>query len=58
VTPILGEVREPLKFYCSEIGRPSLDPELTIRMLMVGYCYDVRSERRLTQEVELRSTRA
>jgi transposase len=53
VTPILGEVREQLKSHYSEIGRPSVDPELMIRMLIVGYCYGLRSERRLTQEVEL-----
>ena len=53
VAPILGEVREQLKSYYSKIGRPSVDPELMIRMLIVGYCYGLRSERRLTQEVEL-----
>jgi hypothetical protein len=47
VTPVLGEVREQLKSYYSEIGRPSVDPELMIRMLIVGYCYGLRSERRL-----------
>ena len=41
------------KPYYSEIGRPSVDPELMIRMLIVGYCYGLRSERKLTQEVEL-----
>ena len=25
--------------FCSEIGRPSIDPELMLRMLIVGYCY-------------------
>ena len=54
LTHIFGEVRELLKSYYSEIGRPSVDPELMVRMLMVGYCYGLRSERRLTQEVELR----
>ena len=39
-------------FY-SEIGRPSIDPELMIRMLIVGYCYGIRFERRLCEEVEL-----
>jgi transposase len=54
VTPVvLGEVREQLKSYYSDIGRPSVDPELMIRMLIVGYCYGLRSERRLIQEVEL-----
>lgn len=50
---ILDGVRGQLKPYYSEIGRPSVDPELMIRMLIVGYCFGLRSERRLTQEVEL-----
>jgi transposase len=51
--PVLGGMREQLSPYYSEIGRPSIDPELMIRMLIVGYCYGLRSERKLTQEVEL-----
>jgi len=39
-------------FY-SLTGRPSVDPELMIRMLLVGYCYGIRSERRLRDEVHL-----
>jgi transposase len=39
--------------YYSDIGRPSVDPELMIRLLIAGYCCGIRSERRLTQEVEL-----
>ena len=35
------------------MGRPSVDPELTIRMLIVGYCFGIRSERRLCEEVHL-----
>jgi len=53
VTAALAGMHERLKPYYSEIGRPSIDPELMIRMLIVGYCYGLRSERRLTQEVEL-----
>jgi transposase len=53
VTPVLADMHERLQPYYSEIGRPSIDPELMIRMLLVGYCYGLRSERRLTQEVEL-----
>src|SRR3954470_1221774 len=53
VTAVLADMHEQLKPYYSEIGRPSVDPELMIRMLIVGYCYGLRSERRLTQEVEL-----
>src|SRR4029077_5992214 len=35
MTPVLGGVHEHLKSYYSEIGRPSIDPELMIRMLIV-----------------------
>jgi len=34
-------------------GRPSIDPELMCRMLIVGYCFGIRSERRLCDEVHL-----
>ena len=53
VTAALADIHERLEPYYSDIGRPSVDPELMIRMLIVGYCYGLRSERRLTQEVEL-----
>jgi transposase len=49
----LGEIREYLRFYCSDTGRPSPDPELMIRMLIIGYCMGIRSERRLCEEVHL-----
>jgi transposase len=47
-----GLRRELAPFY-SEMGRPSIDPELMIRMLLVGYCFGIRSERRLCEEVHL-----
>src|SRR2546422_1160706 len=53
VTRVLADLREKLAPFYSDIGRPSIDPEVMIRMLIVGYCYGLRSERRLTQEVEL-----
>ena len=53
VAALLGSVRRQLKPYYSEIGRPSIDPDLMVRMLIIGYCYGLRSERKLTQEVEL-----
>jgi transposase len=53
VMTALADMHERLKPCYSEIGRPSVDPDLMIRMLIVGYCYGLRSERRLTQEVEL-----
>src|SRR5471030_3270342 len=49
----LDGVRQHLKPYYSPIGRPSIDPELLIRMLLVGYCFGIRSERRLCEEVHL-----
>jgi transposase len=51
--PDLSEVRQELKSFYSHIGRPSIDPELMIRMLVVGYCFAIRSERRLCEEVHL-----
>ena len=53
VTQILADLRDKLAPFYSEIGRPSIDPELMIRMLIVGYCYGIRFERRLCEEVEL-----
>jgi transposase len=53
VTRILADLRGKLEAFYSEIGRPSIDPELMIRMLIVGYCYGIRSERKLCEEVEL-----
>jgi transposase len=49
----LSGIRAHLEPYYSEVGRPSIDPELMIRMLLVGYCYGIRSERRLCDEVHL-----
>jgi transposase len=47
----LGEVRTHLAPFYSPMGRPSIHPELLIRMLLVGYCLGIRSERRLCEEV-------
>jgi transposase len=49
----LSRIREHLRPFYSEMGRPSIDPELLIRMLLVGYCFGIRSERRLCEEVHL-----
>jgi len=46
-------LRAHLAAFYSPIGRPSIDPELLIRMLLVGYCFGIRSERRLCEEVHL-----
>ncbi len=49
----LEGLRRDLKPYYSSIGRPSIDPELMIRMLIIDYCLGIRSERRLCEEVHL-----
>ncbi len=47
------EPRQSLKPFYSSVGRPSIDPELMMRMLIVGYCMGIRSEWRLCEEVHL-----
>lgn len=49
----LSDLRVYLADFYSPIGRPSIDPGLMVRMLVVGYCYGIRSERRLCEEVHL-----
>jgi len=49
----LTDLRAFLAPFYSHTGRPSIDPELMIRMLIVGYCFGIRSERRLCEEVHL-----
>ena len=49
----LSALRQRLAPFYSHTGRPSIDPELMIRMLIVGYCFGIRSERRLCEEVRL-----
>jgi len=49
----LSSVRSELAPFYSSTGRPSIDLELLVRMLLVGYCYGIRSERRLCEEVHL-----
>lgn len=51
VTAVVGDLHTQLSPFYSDTGRPSVDPELMIRMLIIGYCYGIRSERRLCQEV-------
>src|SRR5476651_1268450 len=46
-------VRENLAVFYSDIGRPSIDPELMLGMLIVAYCYGIRFERRLCEDVTL-----
>jgi transposase len=49
----LGWVRKELEPYYSHTGRPSIDPELMIRMLIVGYVFAIRSERMICREVQV-----
>jgi len=49
----LSDIRAHLAPFYSAIGRPSIDPELMLRMLIVGYTHGIRSERRLCEEVRL-----
>ena len=49
----LSKLRRELAPFYSTLGRPSIDPELMVRMLIVGYCFGIRSERRLCEEVHL-----
>jgi transposase len=49
----LSWLRDELEAHYSHLGCPSICPELMMRMLLVGYCYSIRSERRLCQEVRM-----
>jgi transposase/CheY-like chemotaxis protein len=46
-------VRERVKGLYSSTGRPSIDPEVLLRLLLVGYLYGITSERRLLEEVKM-----
>jgi len=49
----LSDLHAHLAPFYSHTGRPSIDPELMIRMLIIGYCLGIRSERQLCEEVKL-----
>jgi len=49
----LSWVYRELAPYYSEIGRPSIDPELMIRMLIIGYVFAIRSERQICRELQV-----
>src|SRR6266849_4780780 len=46
-------VRERLRDFYSRLGRPSIDPEVLLCLLLVGYLYRITSERRLSEEVRM-----
>jgi len=47
----LSGLRQHLEPFYSHTGRPSIDPELMMRMLIIGYCFGIRSERQLCEAV-------
>ncbi|ABD56131.1 ISPsy22 transposase truncated [Jannaschia sp. CCS1] len=49
----LSDIRQYFAELYSHTGRPSIDPELLIRMLLVGYCFGIRSERRLCERARV-----
>jgi transposase len=49
----LGWIHKELAPFYSNTGRPSIDPELMIRMLLVGYVFAIRSERGICAEVQV-----
>jgi len=53
MTGVLHDLHSKLTPFYSSTGRPSIDPELMVRMLVVGYCLGIRSERRLCEDVGL-----
>ena len=55
IDPFLNfnHLRHHLSSFYSHTGRPSIDPELMLRMLIIGYCFGIRSERRLCEEIQV-----
>ena len=46
-------VRDITKSYYSHTEKPSIDPVVLVKMLLVGYLFDIRSERKLVEEISL-----
>jgi len=46
-------IHDKVRHFYSDIGRPSIDPEILIRMLLIGYLYGITSERKLCEEVKM-----
>jgi transposase len=46
-------VRDITRIYYSHTGKPSIDPVLLVKMLFVGYLFDIRSERKLVEKITL-----
>jgi len=46
-------VRDITRSYYSHTGKPSIDPVVLVKMLLVGYLFDIRSERKLVEEISL-----
>ncbi len=46
-------VKDKTKSYYSHTGKPSIDPVVLVKMLIIGYLFDIRSERKLVEEISL-----
>lgn len=46
-------VREKTKSYYSHTGKPSIDPVVLVKMLLIGYLFNIQSERKLVEEISL-----
>jgi len=46
-------VRNMTKKYYSHTGKPSIDPVVLVKMLLVGYLFNIRSERKLVEDISL-----
>jgi len=44
---------ETKEFYCYNNGRPSIDPVILVKYLLIGFLYGIESERRLEQEIQV-----
>ena len=47
----INEICKP--YYCSDNGRPAIEPKVLFKMLLIGYLFGIRSERRLVEEIKV-----
>jgi transposase len=53
LSTVYSKTENALKDSYSETGRPSIDPELLLRILLIGYLYGIRSEHKLVEELRM-----
>jgi len=46
-------IRDKVKHLYSHTGQPAIDPVVLVKMLLIGYLYDIKSERRLEKEIQV-----